>query len=266
MGIKQILKIMTPSPIWEYLKHKRDMYRELSVMKEYMRTTELEDFQGLLFLGNSYGENAQIKNAFDGEQYYSQAYQDYFLDTYIFFRKKSGFFLDIGGNDPIHINNTYFFEKSRGWKGLAFEPMTAQREKWKTSRTTECLPYALGKMTDQVEFCEYDFHPISGFSSHVKFSGKVKSRYKVPVRRLADILDERRIKHVDFVSLDVEGAEMDVLQGIDFSRVEIDCFTIENNRGWQKEKRLRKFMIDAGYRIKARLWLDEVWIRNDFQC
>ena len=237
---------------------------KLSVIEEYMRSTGLEGFESFVLLGN-WPDLESFGKVFNGTQYYSQALQDYFLDSFIFSKKEGGIFLDIGGNDPVNINNTYFFEKSRGWSGLAFEPITAQREKWKTSRNTECLPYALGRITGEVEFCEYDAHFMSGFSEEVDYSGKVKSRYKVPVRRLADILDERGIKHVDFVSLDVEGAEIDVLQGIDFSHVEIDCFTIENNKGWQKEKRLRKFMIDAGYSIKARLWIDEVWVRKGFE-
>ena len=264
MGIKKVIKAITPSPLWEYLKHQRDMHRELSVMEDYMRLIGPKGFGSFVLLGNwqdmlSYGK------VFNGNQYYSQALQDYFLDSFIFSKKEGGFFLDIGGNDPVNINNTYFFEKSRGWKGLAFEPMTAQREKWKTSRNTECLPYALGRITGEAEFCEYDNHYMSGFSDEVEYSGSIKSRYKVPVRRLTDILDERGVRHVDFVSLDVEGAEINVLQGIDFSRVEIDCFTIENNKGRSREKRLRKFMVDAGYKLKARLWLDEVWIRKGFE-
>ena len=41
-------------------------------------------------------------------QYYSQEYQDMYLDNFIFCRKRNGVFLDIGGNDPVAINNTYF--------------------------------------------------------------------------------------------------------------------------------------------------------------
>lgn len=98
-------------------------------MKDYIRFVGAGGIQGLFFLGN-FNDYAATGKVFNSEQYYSQAYQDYFLDSYIFRKKKGGFFLDIGGNDPVNINNTYFFEKSRGWKGLAFEPMTAQRETW----------------------------------------------------------------------------------------------------------------------------------------
>ena len=258
MGIKSVIKSITPSPIWKYLRHKK----HLQVLSDYLSSTGAYGFSGFLLL-DSEEDYAKTGKVFNGEQYYSQAYQDYFLDNYIFRKKEGGFFLDIGGNDPVSINNTYFFEKSRGWSGLAFEPLDALREKWKTSRKTECLPYALGASAGEVEFCEYVNHGMSGLSDEVEYGGKVKARYKVPIKRLADILDERGIKHVDFVSLDVEGAEIGVLSGIDFSRVDIDCFTIENNKGWQREKRLRRFMINAGYRLKARLWLDEVWIKRN---
>ena len=261
MGIKTIIKSVTPYPVWEYLRRKKQSLSMSLSMKQYLRSTGAGGFNGFFVLDSE--ENyAKTGKVFNGEQYYSQAYQDYFLDNYIFRKKHGGFFLDIGGNDPVNINNTYFFEKSRGWKGLAFEPMTAQREKWKTSRETECLPYALGRADGEAEFCEYYDHGMSGFSKEVEYSGSVKARYKVPVRRLTDILSERGISHVDFVSLDVEGAEIDVLRGIDFSKVEIDCFTIENNKGLRRERRLRKFLREAGYRLKAKLWLDEVWLKN----
>ena len=102
---------------------------------------------------------------------------------------------------------------------------------------------------------------MSGFTEDVEYTGSVRARYAVPVRRLADILSERGITHVDLVSLDVEGAEIEVLSGIDFSLVEIECFTIENNKGREREVRIRKFMKDAGYKLIARLWLDDVYVK-----
>lgn len=257
MSVKRFLKSVVPAPLWAYLRKRKTRMRILSAMKQYMKSSSMDGFI-VLKEAEEYGKTGKI---FDGEQYYSQAYQDYFLDKFIFGKKEGGFFLDIGGNDPVNINNTYFFEKNRGWNGLAFEPMPEQRGKWAASRKTECLPYALGSKDGEKEFCEYEDHYMSGFSDEVDYDGKVKSRWKVQVRRLAGILDERGIKHVDFVSLDVEGAEIEVLKGIDFSRVDIECFTIENNKGFKLEHDIRKFMTEAGYRIKARLWLDEVWVK-----
>ena len=263
MGIKACIKALTPSPIWEYLRRKKAERKMLSLAKYCIKTYRKspEKAGGFIVL-DSWEERLRFTEAFSGEKYYSQACQDCFLDRFIFSGKEGGFFLDIGGNDPVNINNTYFFEKNRGWSGLAFEPMLEQREKWKTSRITECLPYALGEKDGEAEFCEYEDHYMSGFSDEVNYGGKVKARWKVPVRRLAGILEERGIKHIDFVSLDVEGAEVEVLKGIDFSRVGIDCFTIENDKGASRERGIRDFMIEAGYRIKAKLWLDEIWIKD----
>lgn len=260
MGIKRIIKAVIPSPVWEHLRQKKHKHNALALLGEYMDLAAPEDFNGFCLLDKK--QYCGKEKLFNGEQYYSQAGQDYFLDTFIFGRKQGGFFLDIGGNNPVSINNTYFFEKNRGWSGLAFEPLEEQRAKWKDSRTTECLPYALGSETGEAEFCEYDDHYMSGFSDEVEYRGHVKTRYKVPVRRLADILSERGITHVDFISLDVEGAEIEVLRGIDFSRVDIECFTIENDKGSVRQKRIRDFMKASGYKLKARLWLDEVYIKD----
>lgn len=255
MSFQAKVKRIMPSALWNYLRLQRRKY----ILSQYLKLS-VTCMDGVIFLGESkdYESTGRI---FDGEQYYSQAYQDLFLDRFIFNRKERGFFLDIGGNDPTKINNTYFFEKNRNWSGLAFEPVENLREKWKTERKTECLPYALGNMTGETEFCEYEDAAMSGFSSSVKFEGKINRKYKVPVKRLADILSERGIKHIDFVSLDVEGAELEVLNGIDFENVNISCFTIENNKGLMKEANIRKFMINKGYKIRAKLWLDEVYTK-----
>lgn len=257
--IKRVKKAsvnLLPSSLAEYARRKK----RLAAFESYIYHSDMNAFVVL----DDQEEYERTGKIFDGEQYYSQAYQDYFMDRFIFRKKEGGFFLDIGGNDPVHISNTYFFEKNRGWTGLAFEPIPEQRGKWKTARTTECLPYALGSKDGESEFCQYEDQAMSGFSRVVEYEGRVKARWKVPVRRLSGILEERGIKHVDFVSLDVEGAEIEVLKGIDFSRVKIDCFTIENNKGFliHKEQRVRRFMLNAGYKLKARLWLDEVWIRD----
>ena len=256
MGLKKLIKSVAPKPLWEYLRYKKALH----IMKEYLMSTDLNGINAFAFLDDVKDYDATGK-IFENEQYYSQAYQDYFLDRFVFRKKEHGFFLDIGGNDPFEINNTYFFEKNRNWEGLAFEPIEEQRIKW-NNRKTECLPFALGSSDGEAEFCEYNAHGMSGLSEEVNYSGTLKKRYKVPVRRLTTILNERGIKHIDFASLDVEGAEIEVLNGIDFSKIQIDCFTIENNKGWQKEECIRKFMINAGYKLKAKLWIDEIWIKK----
>ena len=65
------------------------------------------------------------------------------------------------------------------------------------------------------------------------------------------------------MSLDVEGFESDVLNGIDFSKVYIYCIVVENNKGQEKENEIRKFLFSHGYRMQAKLWFDEIWINQE---
>lgn len=200
---------------------------------------------------------------FDGIQYYSQVYQDYYLDRYIFHGKENGIFLDIGGNDPIKINNTYFFEINRNWTGLAFEPMPKMNQRWKEFRKVKCMQVALGRQSGRAEFCEYEDDYMSGIVSNVDYNGKVTNRYKVKVATLESILRHYKITHVDFMSIDVEGVELDVLNGINFGEVAIDYIVIENNKGDKKERPIREFLIRHGYRLKAKLWIDEIWEKKN---
>lgn len=195
-------------------------------------------------------------------QYYSQFYQDMYLDTVVFKKKTGGVYLDVGGNDPVRINNTYFFEKNRGWNGLAFEPMNSLADKWKAVRKTECIRTALGDHKGTMQFVEYEDHYMSGFQNKVDYTGKVEERYRVPVVPLGDILRERNLRYIDFMSLDVEGAELEVLRGIDWNRVHIYCIIVENNRGKKKEREIREYLRDKGYELRARLWIDDVWIKK----
>lgn len=198
-----------------------------------------------------------------GVQYYSQVYQDMYLDSCIFHGKNKGIFLDVGGNDPVHINNTYFFEATRNWTGLAFEPVPRLNARWKAQRKVECLPYALGSIETDVEFCEYEKDYMSGVKQAVDFTGAIKNKYTVPMKKLSTVLNEKQINYVDFMSLDVEGSELDVLKGIDFQKVYIYCIVIENNKGKKKETAIRKFLLNLGFKLQAKLWIDEIWINQN---
>lgn len=194
---------------------------------------------------------------------YSASGQDTFVYHMIFDDKASGFFLDIGANDPIKINNTYLLEK-HGWKGFAFEPIAALAEKWKDVRTTECFNIAIGDSEGEVSFAENEDDVYSGVCAE-NASGE-KKVIKVPQTRLTTFLQEKGITKVDVAYIDVEGYEMNVLAGIDFEKTDITCFCIENNReGTLKPSmNIRNFLIERGYRLVARLTIDDIFIKNDY--
>lgn len=204
------------------------------------------------------------------DEYYSQYGQDMLITNLIFGRKTQGVFLDIGGNHPILCNNTAYLEKNLNWSGLAFEPQKEVADLWKTSRSTECIPVALGDCEGTIKFYKDGEAGDELFMKSGKMSvggekGENKNQkcIEVPQRRLQDILDERDMHEIDFASIDVEGCELDVLKGIDFDKTYIYCMMLENEEQEIKRcKMLRDFMKSKGYILIARGITDDIFVKS----
>lgn len=211
-------------------------------------------------LGNFFG--AETK------KYYSQSGQDFFVD-FIFGSKSEGVFLDIGGNDPVSINNTYWFEE-KGWTGLAFEPLAEKNKLWAEKRKTPCLEIALGQEEKKVIFAktakDYLSKKYEGdFIKNAKTDSsesQIVETFEVQQRRLSDVLDEYDMHEIDYISLDVEGAEMEVLQGIDWEKTLIKVLSIEAADDNKSNNAIRKYMISKGFMLLARLTFDDIWVNR----
>jgi hypothetical protein len=77
------------------------------------------------------------------------------------------------------------------------------------------------------------------------------------------VLEQCGLDHLDFLSIDVEGAEFDVLLGIDLNRLAPKVILIENTQGLIGNSDLRIFLEKAGYLFHSRIWTcDDVFIRT----
>lgn len=208
------------------------------------------------------------------EKYYSQFGQDSFVLKDIYKNKKDGIFVDVGANHPIHGSNTYLLELN-GWKGLAIEPQQALRDLWPSVRKTKCLNYVVGPENKEITFIEGDGNEngLSGVEGFNKCSDKCK-KVQVQQKRLTDILSENSIVNVDYLSIDVEGYEMNVLKSIDFNKTNIKLIGLENDLGFKNipiigrklgselgNNAIRKFLKDKGYKYIARIFCDDFFIK-----
>jgi FkbM family methyltransferase len=199
----------------------------------------------------------------------SQFGQDYFLFSEFFSSKKSGFFLDIGCNQPIFLNNTYFFEKKAGWSGMAFDPIAKYENEWSSSRKVDFVNMALGSESGYLNFIEVNNYDgwgnmLSSFESNAKNLDLSKGYklYKVKVIALSEALENCNANEIDFVSIDVEGSEIEVLKGFDFSERAPKIILIENKFGLFGNSMIRDFLEPVGYKFYARIWTsDDVFIR-----
>jgi FkbM family methyltransferase len=207
---------------------------------------------------------------------YSQYGQDAFVLQRLFRGTRRGFFVDVGANHPVDCSNTYLLERN-GWTGLAFEPQPALRELWPAARQTPCLDCVIGPENKTVMFvlAGPDQHGLAGVEHFNKVTGAGAA---VPIgqRRLDDILRERCIDNVDYLSIDVEGYEMNVLRSIDFSRASIKVIGVENDIGFGRwgrlgrrlgkelgNNQLREFLRGKGYSYVARIVCDDFFVKID---
>jgi len=176
--------------------------------------------------------------------YYSQYEQDKYLETNIFKGFKNGFFIDVGANDGVSLNNTLYFEKNNNWTGINVEPIKNVFVKLLMNRSTNInLNVAVCNIDGETEFlCNSGYtEMISGIkdtfdSRHMKrlnyeneVTGASTELINVKTKRLETICDENNITHVNYLSIDVEGAEYEVIKSINFDKVFIDVIGFENN-------------------------------------
>jgi FkbM family methyltransferase len=153
---------------------------------------------------------------------YAQNLEDYHL-TQVFRGTTAGTYVDVGGGHPVADNVSFYFYL-QGWRGLVVEPQAKLAGLYAHVRPRDHTVSMLAGAQDG----EIDFHTVDklhGFSTTVQANAAGASAYgvgyqttRLPVRRLSTLLDEARITAIDFLKIDVEGAEADVLAGLDWRR------------------------------------------------
>jgi FkbM family methyltransferase len=202
---------------------------------------------------------------------YSQDNQDYIVNKYFFRGKKDGFYCDVGGNHPLYINNTRFFEEN-GWKGIVFEPLPYMQEIWKKYRAAKFFPY--GASNEDAEATLTVVKNTTGWEDMLSFVADTRSsdygyeteNISIQLRQLKNIFLEEHIEKIDYMSIDVEGHEFNVIKGIDFSSVIIDVLTIENNsNSFYGDDSIRLYLLEEGYVFWGRIeGLDDIFVRQEF--
>lgn len=144
------------------------------------------------------------------------------------FNKKGGFFIELGANDGLFQSNTAFFEKKMEWSGILIEPSLEGYEKCKKNRPNSiCLNYACVSNDYKDEYIEGDFKDNNPMGS---INGNRLGRQnlvKVKAVTLEKILEEHCHTNIDFLSLDTEGYELEILKGLNLDKYRPKFMLIE---------------------------------------
>lgn len=204
--------------------------------------------------------------------YKSQFGQDRYVNSHFFASKKGGVFVDIGAHDGVRFSNSYFFEKECDWQGLCIEPMPEVFSMLTRARSCACVNCCIAPQEGVKKFMQVVMPGLfSGLSGLIEnYDAQHKQRIKELVKKtggytkiidvqcypLMSLLDKHNITHIDFLSIDTEGGEFDILQSIDFEKIYIDVITVENN---YKDTRLRELLTKKGFVFQTKLVCDEIY-------
>lgn len=144
------------------------------------------------------------------------------------FNKKYGFFIELGANDGLFQSNTAYFEKEMGWKGILIEPSLMGYERCKANRPKSiCLNYACVSNEYNHDYIEGDFGDNNPMGSVNGLRTMNKNLVKVKTNTLEKILDEYCNVNIDFLSLDTEGYELEILKGLNLNKYRPNFMLIE---------------------------------------
>jgi FkbM family methyltransferase len=165
----------------------------------------------------------------------SQLQQDLFVLLSLKF-KRGGFFVEFGATDGLSISNTYMLEKNFDWKGILAEPARIWHKSLKQSRSaqieTKCIWKESGKVlqfneTEVSELSTLDSYSNLDLHAHYRESGV---KYPVETISLFDLLVENNApSFIDYLSIDTEGSEFEILEKFDFNAYTFGFITCEHN-------------------------------------
>jgi len=209
-------------------------------------------------------------------RYYSQNGEDFLLWR-LFGPRNTGLYVDVGAFDGVHLSNTFSFDQE-GWSGICVEPHPFYFQLCKRARPRAvCINVACvaEERVRSVEFYTEKMGLLSGVRGDradevdarytgrgLEFEGFTK--IMVPASTLNDILEQHVPKdaEIDFMSIDVEGTEDEVLHGLDLSRFRPRVLVVEANSETARNVLDRHIVEVNGYAEAGRLVENIFYVRD----
>lgn len=198
---------------------------------------------------------------------YSQINQDTNVLKH-FGNKKGGYFIEIGANDGIHYSNTYLLEKEFDWKGICIEPVPYLYNKLKQNRTCITIPSAVYDTDNEtVTLVEANEKGLSGIiddiDKHKQVLKNNNGKFQAKTKTLTTILKENGSpKYIDYMSLDTEGSELKILQGINFNEYKFGYINVEHNYIEPRRSDMKNLLLDNGYKYAGENKFDDIYTLN----
>ena len=221
----------------------------------YQNFQVLEDYKNVYYsILNLPNENSsQLISLADKSK--SQLKQDLFALSELNF-KRNGFFVEFGATNGIDLSNTYLLETEFEWSGILSEPAkcwhTELKENRKCHIETNCVWHESGSILtfNEVDVAELSTIGLYSDSDHHHKTRKSSHSYNVNTISLTDLLKKYNApKEIDYLSIDTEGSEYEILRSFDFSEYQFKVITCEHNFTPNRNK-IYELLTQNGYSRK----------------
>jgi len=205
------------------------------------------------------------------EGFSSQFGQDKYVTQTLLPEKRGGYFVDIGANDGISSSNTYYLERTLGWQGVCIEPIPEVFALLEANRKCRIVHGCIARQAGTAKFihvvgpCEMlsgldvdqpPEHRARVLDEVARFGGSIEE-YDVPCLSFNELMAREKVRQIDYLSLDTEGAELAILRTIDFQAVPIHVLDVENN---YHGDHLIELLDPLGYELVAMVGCDEIYV------
>lgn len=181
----------------------------------------------LLNLKNNYLDGFALKS-------YSQEGEDMILRR-LFEMQRTGFYVDVGAHHPKRFSNTYFFYK-KGWRGINIDAMPGSMKAFDKTRSRDInIEKPVASQKQVLTYYAFNEPALNGFSKELSDSRNGLNDYKIEFTKdietetLEYILDKNMPlgQEIDFLSIDVEGLDFDVVKSINLRKYRPKVILVE---------------------------------------
>ena len=225
-------------------------------------------FKNFYYFYNIYIRNYKFLD--NGSQFGEEKFVLSFFD-----KEYKGKFLDIGCFHPTRHNNTYTMYK-RGWHGINIDlnPLTIDLFDFARSNDINInaaisdneenkILYFVDELNTQNTL---EANHISFLKNHHNLKEEEILKHTIKTRRLDKILDSYNFKDIDFMNIDVEGHELNILNSINFLKYKIKFICIEmidhNDQAKMINKKLNEILDRNGYILEKKMNYNFIFKRN----
>jgi FkbM family methyltransferase len=183
----------------------------------------------------------------------SQLFQDLFV-VFVLKGKRNGFFVEFGATDGLNLSNTVILERDRQWRGILAEPAICWHAALKRNRSAMIDHRCVWSQTGaKLAFKETEINELSTLLSLVDADFNQDNRlkgttYTVETISLNDLLKVHKSpSQIDYLSIDTEGSELEILRAFKFDDYEIGIITVEHNFREPDRQTIYDLLTSKGY-------------------